>query len=66
MHVIQALAELPFATDKAIPILVLPKGSAGSSPGVEPQGHDLLGVVKHLINQQRISRPDQGVPVVRH
>jgi hypothetical protein len=66
MHVLQALSEFPLVPHKAITILVLPERSAGSSPGVNPQGHDLLSVVQHLLDQQRVLRPNQGVPVVGH
>jgi hypothetical protein len=33
---------------------------------MKPQHHNLSGVVQHLLKQQRVLRPDQGVPVVGH
>jgi len=64
--IVQALAELLPVADEAIPILVLPKRSVGPSPGVQSQRHDLFGVVQDRLDEQRVWRPDQGVPMVGH
>ena len=66
MHVFQAFVEFFLVANKAIPILVLPKRSAGPTPGVISLRHDFLRVVQYLLDQDRIVGPDQGVPVVGH
>jgi len=65
VHVFQPLLEFPFVTHKAIPKLVLPQGSLTTPRRVKPERRDLLDVVQHLGDQQRILRPDQGVPMLR-
>jgi hypothetical protein len=45
---------------------MLPKRSAGPSPGVKAQHHDFLGFMEYMLDQQRMLRPDQGMPMVRH
>jgi hypothetical protein len=46
--------------DKGVPKLMLPEGSVGASPGVQPLRHNLFCAVQHVLNQQRILRLDQG------
>ena len=66
MHVLQARSEFFLVSHKAIPKLVLPQRTLCTPPRVQPQRHDLFGVIQHLLDQQRILRPNQGVPVVGH
>ena len=33
---------------------------------MEPERHDLLGIVQHRLDRQRRLRPDQRMPMVRH
>jgi hypothetical protein len=65
-HLFDSLSEFLFVAHKAIPILMLPPRPAGGSLGVQPQRHNFLGVVQHLVDPQRIRRLNQGGPVVRH
>ena len=58
--------EFVLVAHKAIPELMLPQASKGTTPGVESQRHEFPGVVQHLPDQQRRLRPDQTVPLVRH
>jgi len=47
-------------------LLVLPYRTLGPAPLVQSPRGDLLDVVNHLRDGQRILRPKQGVPVIRH
>ena len=62
MHVLEARREFLLVSYKAIPILVLPGGPMGTPPRMQSQRHDLLGVMQHLLDEQRILRPNKCVP----
>jgi len=66
VHVVQAFAELPLVAHKAVPELMLPQRPASTALLVQPQRHDLFGVVQNLPEEQWVLGPDQGVPVVGH
>jgi len=66
VHIFQALFKLPLMPYKPVPKLVLPNRSPAAAQSMKPQSRDLLHIMEHLPDQQRILRPDQSVPVIGH
>lgn len=66
MHVHQPVIELFGVAHKPVPELVLPEGSLGSAFVVQFPRGNLFHTVDDLGYRERVSRPDQRMPVVGH
>jgi len=66
MHILEPLAKLPLMPDKTIPELVLPHGAVALAQLIESSGRDVLHILHHPRNSQRITGKEQRMPVVRH
>src|SRR5258708_37288593 len=66
MHVIQPLVELFRGPHKPLPKLVLPHRTDGIALAIDGTRRSPFDVLHHARNGERMSGPNQRVPVVRH
>lgn len=66
MHVLQPIKEFFLVAHEPIPKLMLPQRTLRPSPRVNRARGNFFHVMNNVGNCQRIPRPNQGVPMIRH